>query len=170
MEVVKVNEYYEKNRDEMLRQHKIYKKKNKVVLAEKAKEYNRKHKGNKKIYDKKYYGKNKEHITKRNFEYRQHHWENFLTSAQKHRQKIKIKIFSHYGWKCACCGETRKEFLTIDHINGGGTKHRKETGGGLGFYYWLIRNGFPKEYRTLCMNCNFALGKYKYCPHERENV
>jgi hypothetical protein len=26
--------------------------------------------------------------------------------------------------KCVCCGETERDFLTLDHINGGGGQHR----------------------------------------------
>ena len=75
-----------------------------------------------------------------------------------------------YGRICACCGEDRPEFLTIDHIHGGGNRHRRELkrNGGVSFYCWLIQQGFPEGYRTLCMNCNFARGNYGYCPHEQE--
>ena len=71
-----------------------------------------------------------------------------------------------YGGKCVCCGETIIEFLTIDHINGGGTKHRKEVVGGR-LYDWLIKNNFPEGYQILCMNCNMAEGIFGGCPHKR---
>ncbi len=61
------------------------------------------------------------------------------------------------------------EFLSVDHINGGGRKHREKLGGGTAFFLWLKEKGFPKdEYRLLCMNCNWARGRYGYCPHEKE--
>jgi len=64
-------------------------------------------------------------------------------------------VMAHYGGRCACCGEDRLQFLTIDHINGGGTKHRKEIGhGGHAVYRWLIRNDFPPDFQVLCFNCN----------------
>lgn len=60
------------------------------------------------------------------------------------------------------------EFLTIDHIHGGGRRERETTLRGLKFYRWLIANNFPRDrYRLLCMNCNFSHGKYGYCPHQR---
>jgi hypothetical protein len=31
---------------------------------------------------------------------------------------------------------------------------------------WLRKNGFPKGFRVLCHNCNFAHGHYGYCPHK----
>jgi hypothetical protein len=67
--------------------------------------------------------------------------------------KRKVLVILHYGGKCACCGESRIEFLTIDHINGGGCKHRRRIRG-IPFYQWLIKHGLPKGYRVLCLNCN----------------
>ena len=88
------------------------------------------------------------------------------------RVKQRKKVLVAYGSKCECCGETNSEFLTIDHINGGGTQHRKSIGGGgTPFFAWLIKQGFPKdEFRLLCMNCNFSMGKYGYCPHNKKGV
>ena len=77
-------------------------------------------------------------------------------------QQFKALIMAHYGdGKCACvkCGENRLPCLTIDHINGGGNKHRREnhTHTGLHFYKWLIHNNYPTGYRTLCWNCQFIV-------------
>lgn len=84
--------------------------------------------------------------------------------------KLKDEVFSAYGKECACCGECRIEFLTIDHVNGDGAAHRKLIGQSTRhIYLWLKKNGFPKHgFRTLCMNCNFSRGVHGYCPHERE--
>jgi len=81
----------------------------------------------------------------------------------------KQQIIAGYGGKCSCCGETEPEFLTIDHIDGDGAAKRKSgADAGPAFYNRLIAEGFPKDrYRLLCMNCNFALGKYGHCPHKR---
>ena len=72
---------------------------------------------------------------------------------------------------CACCGETFIEFLSIDHINGGGRSHRKEIRDGVGsyssMYLWLIDNDFPEGFQVLCMNCNTSIGFYGYCPHQK---
>ncbi len=89
---------------------------------------------------------------------------------KKHRKEIKQFIINKYGGKCECCGETNPEFLTIDHIDGNGSQHRKEIGIGCGnaFYIWLRDNNFPKDnFRLLCMNCNFSIGMYGYCPHKK---
>jgi uncharacterized protein YuzB (UPF0349 family) len=53
--------------------------------------------------------------------------------------------------KCAICGESRIYALVIDHIAGGGTKHKKEVGS---IYSWLIKHNFPDGYQVLCQNHN----------------
>lgn len=83
------------------------------------------------------------------------------------RDKRRLELIAAYGGKCECCGESRKEFLQIDHKNGGGRKARLN---GFDCRVDLPKRGFPKDdYRLLCSNCNFALGRYGYCPHKREH-
>lgn len=87
---------------------------------------------------------------------------------KRYRFQIKKLVFSKYSSdeiKCQCCGEKNLEFLSIDHIDGGGNKLRKEHGSGY-LYYWLVKNNFPKGYRVLCHNCNQSYGIYKRCPHQ----
>lgn len=82
------------------------------------------------------------------------------------RDELRVEVLSAYGGHCQCCVESAIEFLAIDHINGGGRKHRAEIGQNI--YPWLKRHGFPKGFRVLCHNCNMAIGLYGYCPHEKE--
>jgi hypothetical protein len=92
--------------------------------------------------------------------------ERFRASQRKHNLKIKTEVLSHYSngsMKCVCCGESIFEFLTIDHINGGGNKHRKSFSGS--FYEWLKKNGFPQGYQVLCYNCNCGKRQNQVCPH-----
>lgn len=78
-------------------------------------------------------------------------------------------VLALYGDACECCGETRREFLAIDHKNGGGSQHRK-TVSSEKLYRILSKLEVPDPaYRLLCHNCNMARGYYGYCPHEREN-
>ncbi len=86
------------------------------------------------------------------------------------RIKLKIETIKHYSKdqnKCNCCGEKTIEFLTIDHINNDGNKHRKEINsqGGNNFYSWLRKRNYPKGLQVLCFNCNCAKGHYGSCPH-----
>ena len=90
-----------------------------------------------------------------------------MNYSQRTRQRLRLEILIHYGGsipQCACCGESHIEFLSIDHINGGGKKHRNLLGGG--FYNWIKKNNFPTGFRVLCHNCNQSYGSYGYCPHK----
>jgi hypothetical protein len=85
------------------------------------------------------------------------------------RERMKRRVMDAYGSVCACCGEHRLEFLTIDHIDGGGTQHRiKIKKNGSQFYCWLVKNKYPEGYRVLCFNCNCSMGMKGYCPHQKE--
>ena len=73
------------------------------------------------------------------------------------RRRTRLEVLTHYGngkFACVICGEERYDCLSIDHINGGGTKLKRE-GELLGaaFYCQLKKRGYPTEFRTLCMNC-----------------
>lgn len=89
--------------------------------------------------------------------------------GKEYREKRRLKVLSYYAKgdvKCACCGETQLEFLSIDHINGGGTKQKKELGT-RSIYAILIKQNLPLGYRVLCHNCNQAMGFYGHCPHNK---
>lgn len=96
-----------------------------------------------------------------------------VTCAESRRnahRSVKDRVFAAYGgYRCACCGETRKEFLQIDHINNDGYEHRKKIGKSK-LYSWLNRHKFPAGFQVLCANCNFAKGHFGECPHVRERV
>lgn len=98
--------------------------------------------------------------------YQCHKQKRNATSRQWHRN-LRIAAIEHYGKTCACCGESSLEFLCIDHISGGGNRHRKQVGCGRNFYSWLKKNNYPEGFRTLCHNCNQSLGYNGYCPHHR---
>lgn len=89
--------------------------------------------------------------------------------AVKANKALKDEVYAAYGgYSCSCCGTETKEFLSIDHIKGDGKEHRKLVGGGgrgVALYAWLKRNNFPSGFRILCLNCNFSLGHFGYCPH-----
>lgn len=84
---------------------------------------------------------------------------------------IKEQVFTAYGgWKCACCGETERAFLTIDHMLSDGSKLRRDGvhGHSTMFYRWLKKSGYPKEFQVLCMNCNFGKRMNNgVCPHQQ---
>lgn len=129
------------------------------------KKYRQEHKEDIRQYMKKYCQEHKEDLKK----YRQDNKKNIYKRMKKYNQNIRNIVLENYGNKCSCCNETIKEFLAIDHIKGGGNKHRKEAcPTGNSFYKWIIDNNFPKDLQILCHNCNLAKGFYGYCPHKKE--
>ena len=83
-----------------------------------------------------------------------------------YRTNRKIKVIEYYGGRCNCCGEKDIRFLSIDHINNDGAKHRKSINGN-NLYVWIINNNYPEELQVLCWNCN--CGKRinnGICPHK----
>jgi len=162
----------------------------------------RKNKEDDRIYFKKYYWKHKEQIkehqklrhslnrekdNERNRGYRLKHLEERKIYEQrpdiKQRSKersirinkeTKIKVLNHYGLSCVCCGIDIIEFLSIHHMDAElGREHRRNKIMGSVFYGWLIKNNFPKGFKTMCMNCNHAMGRRNsdgICPHQRVRV
>lgn len=89
------------------------------------------------------------------------------------RRKIRKDIIAKYGGRCKCCGESRWEFLTIDHINNDGAKERKEkygtqSGNSMQWFLELKRLPIRDDLQVLCFNCNLAKSLFGVCPHEKE--
>jgi hypothetical protein len=92
-------------------------------------------------------------------------------SVKKYAARMKAEMLEHYGARCVCCGETEPGFLCIDHINGGGNKHRRTgVGAGPNIYRWLKNHGYPPGFQVLCHNCNMAKSAFGVCPHERRSA
>ena len=99
--------------------------------------------------------------------------EKYGESKKSYRDGTIQLVIEHYGGICNCCGESNPLFLTIDHINGGGNKHRLSISksdkpvGGQVIYYWIIKNDFPSDFQILCFNCNLGKTRNKgVCPHK----
>ena len=104
---------------------------------------------------------------------RQHYRRVQTAWTQAFKLKVREAVFKAYGGaKCACCGETERKFLTLDHINNDGAKDRikiagKRTASGWTTYVYLYRRKFPAGYQVLCMNCNFGKRMNNgVCPHK----
>lgn len=86
------------------------------------------------------------------------------------RWAVRDEVYRAYGgYKCACCGETEKAFLSIDHINNDGASHKRECNLTTGeqLYRWLKRHGFPDGFQVLCMNCQWGKRNNNgVCPHQ----
>jgi len=101
---------------------------------------------------------------------RRHYEDNFAAAAEqkrKYQASFRSQVFDHYGQVCACCGTT--ENLSIDHAGSDGRSHREQLFGksqgraSSGFYFWLVKQGFPPGYQVLCRPCNSSKGRSERC-------
>jgi hypothetical protein len=127
-------------------------------IAKKTRQYRQAHLTEISERKRKYYESHKVGIIKQHTQYRQTHELEYKKYRNTYIATLKLRVLTHYGnGKCACvkCGATNVNALSIDHINGGGNKHRKQINvlAGIPFYIWLKKNNFPEGYQTLCMNC-----------------
>lgn len=92
--------------------------------------------------------------------------------ARDSRRALRLLVLEQYGDACACCGETEETFLTIDHINGDGNRHREEVGNTSTAVYRVIRQeGYPTDkYQILCFNCNRSKYVLGICAHKSKNI
>lgn len=87
----------------------------------------------------------------------------------KRYHELRRQVLVMYGGHCNCCGESEFKFLALDHIQGGGQKHRKARGGNYGVYKDAIEHYDPNRFQVLCHNCNMARYLYGECPHKLVN-
>jgi len=150
----KQKEYYRKYKrlhsDRIKKRSRRYYLANRNTILKQHREYQKNHKEQIKREHLKYYKKHRQHI---------------LDTINKGRLKIRKEVIAKYGGKCACCGESILEFLTIDHING---RERGDRKTGIHCYYFLKKENYPEGYQVLCWNCNSAKGLYGKCPHKNE--
>jgi hypothetical protein len=103
--------------------------------------------------------------------------------------RLRLEVLTQYSPskkfpQCSCmgCKETRIPFLTLDHINNDGARHRRELAKELGrrddgrssgthVYLDVKRRGFPPGFQTLCWNCNCGRRlNGGLCPHLTQAV
>jgi hypothetical protein len=149
----KCMDYHWLHREQLLKKRKEYQLKNREKLNEqRRKRYNTIDKKNPEIMKKK------------------------LENARKWDIERRRKVIEHYSNGKMCCegingkecesqcgqngnNSAKSRLLTIDHVNGGGNKHRKELARHLCDF--VIKNDFPEGYRILCMNCNMEEARQK---------
>jgi len=168
-EKIKERSYTSEYKKKRRKYEKEYRNKNKDMLSKYQRHFYSKHKKRllkeKKIWQdnhpeirKAYYKKNKKRLLKRSSE-----------RAKELRLKA-IEYYSNGKMECNCCREKHYEFLTIDHLPNAPHKKDNKKKGGREVYYWLKKYNYPEGFQILCMNCNFALGKYGYCPHQKGGI
>ena len=165
-------QYRKEHQEERREYNRRYRKEHPDWACECKRRWERGHREQHLATRRRYYKAHKETILAKHKEYRERpEVKTRLSQARIHYgAKLRQDMLDHYGNKCICCGETIKEFLCIDHINGGGNAHRRKINkgsGGVHFYAWLKEQNYPQGYRVLCFNCNTSLGWLGYCPHQK---
>lgn len=121
-------------------------------------------------YQRNYYQGNREHLLaetrrrydlereqrlERNRNWRELHREQIQVQQRKSYMDLRHMVVERLGGKCVQCGFADLRALCIDHINGGGTKERKNFN--MYRYYGKILQDVEQgtgEYQILCANCN----------------
>jgi hypothetical protein len=102
--------------------------------------------------------KNAEDKKAYNDAYRKRNRQILRDKGKVYRRELKQKVLERYGTFCQICGYKDIRALQIDHINNNGAEERRSLGGqnvsGWRFYQYLVTNGLPDGYQTLCANCN----------------
>jgi hypothetical protein len=86
---------------------------------------------------------------------------NAMQAVAMHKLRVRTKdqVLTHYGnGKLACvkCGFGDVKALSIDHIHGkNNMEGRPRHYSSASFCRWLISEGYPAGYQTLCMNCQW---------------
>ena len=130
--------------------------------------YNKVYRETHKLYMKEYRHKNKEAIRAQRAARRKLYPEIAREQINRYRYQVRQEVITRLGGCCACCGESRFEFLAIDHIFGGGNQHRQIVGSGPHIARWLKKHAYPEGFQVLCHNCNHAKAERGICPHARD--
>lgn len=163
-------EYYQKNREILLAAQHAYDDANQEARRLRDREYYLKNRERRLAENKEYRRKNWARIYARQLQWQRENPERVNLKSRLCRRRLREEVFAAYGGVCECCREDDLDFLEIDHLLGGGNKHRKELGSNAKLYGWLRANKYPQEFRILCSNCNKAISKLGWCPHELERV
>lgn len=134
-------EWREKNRDHVREYALKYNSDNSEELRARAREYYRSH---------------REELLLKSRKYKRDHGTNEERNeyGRAFRNGLRKEILHVLGDACVLCGNSDARVLHIDHVDGGGVRHRKEFGSRYQYYRSIINNG-SSGLQLLCANCNF---------------
>lgn len=161
-------QHYAANSEQVRETAREYRRANREKVAARNSQYNEANPERVRTWKRRYRNANKDKIAEGNRTYQQAHPEQSRGKQQRYHGRLKAQVFAHYGEQCACCDTTTA--LSIDHVNGNGKRHRAEilgpgrdAGSTDPLYRWLIANGFPEGFQTLCRPCNTSKGSEPRC-------
>lgn len=157
--------------EEKRKYDKIYRAKNREKIRIRMQRYNIETKESRRPKRKKYILENYEKVRKRDNISHGSRYEIRREEIKEKKRIKRIEVMAIYGNgtpRCNCCGIKGFPFLTFDHIDGTGGKHRKNNKSDI--VNWIIKNNYPDSIQVLCMNCNFAKGDGIECAHKTGNL
>jgi len=151
------HEYYEKNVELIKSRIRKYRVENAEAVFNRGKKYREKH---------------RQELSNQKKIYRAVHATRIKEIKKRHALALRIEAINKYSdgsMTCAACGNNNFSHLCLDHINGGGTQHRKEGKvRGKAVYQWVKKNNYPPIFQVLCYNCNF-IKSLKPCDNESKS-
>lgn len=102
---------------------------------------------------------NRDKYIAKNKEFREKNKDALSKKQNEYYNSLRLNAINHYSngtMICKFCGNNVVHQLCLDHIDGGGTKHRKLNHGvrGRSVFSWVKQNGYPPIFQILCYNCN----------------
>lgn len=79
--------------------------------------------------------------------------ENKRNKGNPARRVLRDAALTMLGDQCTKCGFNDKRALQMDHIMGGGNKHRKSLSSPTKYYKYVIEDN-GNSFQLLCANCN----------------
>jgi hypothetical protein len=116
----------------------------------KSREYNESHKEQRSAYQKEYHKKHREEHRARCSEWYKKN--KHLAKNREYEYRL-LALDSIGGRVCSKCGFSDIRALQIDHINGGGTRHRAKSLSAISYYKYI--RSHAEEFQVLCANCNW---------------
>lgn len=72
-------------------------------------------------------------------------------AAARRAREIRLSAIEVMGGACVACGSG--ELLVLDHVNGGGSEHRRTESNGR-YYARIVRDGADDRFQVLCEACH----------------
>lgn len=149
-----------KNKERIVAQQRAWYVANKDKVGIRVKEWSQTNKELRNVYSRTYSAKHPDRVVKSRATYWERNQERLKERSRKNNSKLKSDVISKYGGKCAACGFKDMAGLSIDHINGGGSKERR-TLSGRTLYARLRREAeIRADLRVLCMTCQWMARTY----------
>jgi hypothetical protein len=130
------------------------------AILDRNRRWRERHRDQLRAYDRAYYESHRAERQAYDRQYRQDHAskkrEVDLNYGRVWRQRRRMEIITALGGECIQCHFADWRALQVDHVNGGGTKERRQAVSMRRYYKAILDSARAQtgEYQLLCANCN----------------